>query len=95
MIMKNKKTAVGGVSRSALNRDDVIPVLFSDEPFNDASFQLDRIDNLIRNEELSDLFVIMKRNDGSIQYLWRGKNPLTTLLGIIEYVKMLIHRDYM
>ena len=89
-----KKVATGGVAKESLDREGVIPVVFSDEPFNDASFQLHIIDKMIREDEVSDLFIIVKTKEGLVKYIWRGDNTLTSILGSLEFVKILLQRDF-
>ena len=90
-----KKVATGGVEIISLDKEGVIPVVFSDEPFNDASFQLHLIDKMIREDEVSDLFIMVKRKDDTVKYIWRGPNSLSTLLGNLEFVKLLLQRDFL
>lgn len=94
MKSKKMKVAVGGVTKESLDKEGIIPVIFSRESFNDASLQLNQLDKLIRKDEISEFIIMLKRKDGSIKYIWRGENPLTSILGTISFVKMLIQRDF-
>ena len=91
--MSTIKIKPGGVPKEAFDKDGIVPVIFAREPFSDASFQLNNLDKMIRNNEVSDFIIMIKKREGGCKYIWRGEHPLTILLGMIELVKMMIFEN--
>lgn len=88
-----KPEIIGGHERRALNIENVVPLNFSkSDPFWDIPIVLDLIDKGCKSGEISDLIIIIKKEKG-IVIKWRGDDPLTTALGMLEYAKELLYRE--
>jgi len=86
----------GGPERKAFGIDKVVPMNFSGEdPFWDVAPKLNQIEESCRSGEISDLVIIERRVKPTpqVRSYWRGDEPLTTVLGMLEYAKSILIED--
>ena len=86
--MKQKPT--GGPRKESFYRENVTPVNFSNgDPFWDLGAVFATVEKRISNDELTDILIIERRKitDSELKLTWRGKDPRTTALGMLEWAK--------
>jgi len=63
---------------------------FSDEdPFWDVGAIANNLDKKCRDGTVLD-FILICRTGDDVGYSWRGKSPMTTVLGMMDYAKDMI-----
>jgi hypothetical protein len=89
----------GGPARESFGKENVIPVSFNeDDPFGALTGKLNKLESLARKGQLVEVFIAIGMTDESgegsyVDYVWLGKERLTSMLGTIEYAKELLKRD--
>lgn len=92
MNKKILKPRQGGPPREAYGQDKIIPVNFNDvDLFHDLGAKLAELEREVAEGLIEDLIIITRKDAGDglrqVGYYWRGKNTLTTILGMLDYVK--------
>ncbi len=89
----SKPKISGGPDRKAFGIDNVIPVRMGEEdPFWDTPSYLNHIDEECKSGKIEDLIIVHK-HEGRLSMHWRGKNPMTTALGMLDWCKDQVKSD--
>ena len=87
---KSEHEILGGPERRAFGKDNVHPLNFSEsDPFWDVGKISKNLDKNCREGKVEDFILICRTGDG-VEYRWRGKSPMTTVLGMLDYTKDMI-----
>jgi len=90
----NGTKILGGPSRKAFGKKDIIPMNFTDgtDPFWDLAPKLNEVEKEARNGK-TNVLIIIQRSDEGISTYWRGTKPLTAALGSLEFGKLQLYEN--
>lgn len=86
MKESNKRKIVGGPSKEAFFKKNVMPINFGESYFWDLGAILANIEKDIKDEKLKDI-IIIRNQEGKLKLTWRGTSPMTTGLGMLTWAE--------